>query len=403
MAARRIPPRAVATDLRGAAKLAIDGVQGVVGIVESMHQRIAGGRPVGGSERPTSGITGLVYRSIRGTTGLVGGALDLALAGVQRTLAAAPEGGAEGLDSPARDALVAAVNGVVGDHLARTGNPLAIPMELRTRPGFEPTAHLLVMIHGLCMNDRQWLRNGIDLGQDLAPVLGATPVYARYNSGRHISLSGHDFAAALDRLVRGWPVPVTGITLVGHSMGGLVARSAARQAQEQGMTWTGLLRRMVFLGSPHHGAPLERGGNWVHRVLGVAPYMAPFTRLSGLRSEGITDLRHGNLLDADWAGERFAHRDARTPVPLPSGVDCYAIAGVVGEGLLGDGLVTVDSALGRHTRHSLNLGLPPSRQWVAQGVGHLDLMGSPAVAAKLKRWLRPPKADPASALQAGKK
>jgi pimeloyl-ACP methyl ester carboxylesterase len=390
MAARRIPPRALATDVRGAAKLAIDGVHGVVGIVEAMHQRIAGGRPLGGPERRTTGITGLVYRSIRGTTGLVGGALDLALAAVQRTLEAAP-GEGEALDSPGRDALVSAVNGVVGDHLARSGNPLAIPMELRTRPEFATTPHLLVLVHGLCMNDRQWLRNGIDLGPDLAPVLGATPVYARYNTGRHISVNGREFAEALEQLAGDWPVPVESITLVGHSMGGLVARSAAHHAQEQGMAWRGLLRRMVFLGTPHHGAPMERGGNWLHQVLGVAPYTAPFTRLSGLRSEGITDLRHGNLLDADWAADRFTHRDARTPVPLPHGVDCYAVAGVVGEGRMGDGLVQIDSALGRHARRGLQLAVPPSHQWVAEGVGHLDLMGNPAVAAKLKRWLRPPR------------
>jgi hypothetical protein len=389
MANRPSRPRGIASDVRGAAKLAVDSVHGVVGIVEAMHKRIANVGPLRGGEadRPTTGITGLVYRSIRGTTGLVGGALDLALAGVQQALDAAAAKQPGDAASPRRDAVVAALNGVVGDHLARTGNPLAIPMTLVRHAEIEPRPHLLVLLHGLCMNDHQWLRNGLDLGPALAPALAASPVYLRYNTGRHISVNAREFAAALQRMVDDWPVPVTEITLLGHSMGGLVARSAVHHATYEGMAWRPLLRNMVFLGSPHHGAPLERGGNWLHRALGVAPYVAPLTRLSGLRSEGITDLRHGNLLDADWSGDRFGHRDARTPVPLPAGVNCYAVAGVLGEGLLGDGLVTVDSALGRHPRRSLHLALPRSHRWVVQGVSHLDLLGSPAEADQLRRWL----------------
>ena len=158
------------------------------------------------------------------------------------------------------------------------------------------------------------------------------------------------------------------------------------------MDWPHQLSHMVFLGSPHHGTPLERGGNWLHRGLGISPYLAPFTRLSGLRSEGITDLRHGNLLEENWAGGRFSQRDRREAVPLPAGVACYAVAGTLGRdegvhGWLGDGLVPVASALGRHERPTRDLHVPASHQWIARGVHHLDLLSSAAVYQRLRKWL----------------
>src|SRR5690606_12638053 len=122
---------------------------------------------------------------------------------------------------------------------------------------------VVVLIHGLCMNDLQWQRNGHDHGAQLERALGCTPVYLRYNSGRHVSENGNELAALLERLVATWPVPLTRLTLIGHSMGGLLARSAEHLAREQGMSWSKVLRELVFLGTPHHGAPLERAGHAV--------------------------------------------------------------------------------------------------------------------------------------------
>jgi pimeloyl-ACP methyl ester carboxylesterase len=380
-------------DARGGVRLVVDGVSGVTGIVEAMHSRIARLAPPLGSvpDAPTRGITGLVYRSIRGTTGLVGKGLDAALAAVQALLKVSMRDMAEEQAVPRRDAAISALNGMVGDHLERTGNPLAIRMQLRPRGGLPPGPRVLLLIHGLCMNDHQWTRGGHDHGQALAQALGCTPVYARYNSGRHISANGRDLAAELEQLLLRWPVPVESVAIIGHSMGGLVARSAAHHAAQAGLAWPARLRQMIFLGSPHHGAPLERGGNWLHRGLGISPYVAPFTRLSGLRSAGITDLRHGDLLASDGTDDRFIQRDARKPVPLPAGVACYAVAGTLGEGRsdewLGDGLVPLASALGRHTRPTRDLHIPTSRAFVARGVNHLDLLSSPAVYERLRRWL----------------
>jgi hypothetical protein len=131
-------------------------------------------------------------------------------------------------------------------------------------------------------------------------------------------------------------------------------------------------------------------------VLGATPYVAPFTRLGKLRSAGITDLRHGNLLDEDWVGrDRFARgADRRQPVPLPEGVRCFAAAaslstpgGALADRVLGDGLVPLDSALGRHADPLRTLAFAQDRQWVGEGMGHLELLNRPEVYAQLKRWL----------------
>lgn len=366
--------------MRGGARLVLEGVQGVIGVVESVHERIASRAPLLGTapERRTRGITGYVYRRVRGTTRLVGTGLDMALAAIER-LPMAPLAQRPGAR---RDAAVAALNGIGGDHLARTGNPLAIPMRLHVEASATPGPHLLVLVHGLCMTGSQWLQGGHDHGVALGRLLGATPVRVSYNSGRHIAVNGAELAEQLARLVAGWPVPVASVTLIGHSMGGLVARSAVASGASARMRWVKLLRAMVFLGTPHLGAPLERGGDWVHRALGVSPYAAPFARLAGVRSEGITDLRHGNLRGAG-AGRWPA------PVPLPAGVACYAVAGSLGPAPLGDGLVTVDSALGRAASPERCLALPADRVRVVEDCGHLALLSHPEVFGQMRRWLLP--------------
>lgn len=378
-------------DLRGAVRLAVDGVHGVTHIAEGLHGNIARLAPPVGTvaERDAGGIAGFVYGTVRTASGLVGRGLDAALAGVQAWLQQPAAGETNTGEEPRRQAVLAALNGVLGDHLARTANPLALPMELVVRGPARP--RVLLLVHGLCMSDTQWLSGGHDHGARLAQSLGCTPVYVRYNSGRHVCENAAELAAKLQELLARWPVPLESLAIVGHSMGGLVARSAVHQARAAGMAWPDLLRQLVFLGTPHHGAALERAGNWLHTVLGVSPYLAPFTRLGRLRSDGITDLRHGNLLESDWRGGRYGHRDTRTAVALPRGVACYAVAGTLGTGrtdaLLGDGLVSVDSALGRHPRPTHDLHLPASHTWVARGVHHLDLLASPAVYRKLRGWL----------------
>jgi pimeloyl-ACP methyl ester carboxylesterase len=391
-------------DIRGISRLAFDATTGMTDLVEAMHRNIAGVAPILGTPRqgPTRGITGLVYGSVRGVTRLLGSGIDVLLAQLVPLLG-------ERRSSPEREAGLAALNGVLGDHLVATRNPLATSMRLR-RNGHaldldrqalaaaipRPTSKLVVLLHGLCMSDLQWTRQGHNHGEALEGDLGYTPVYLHYNSGLHISSNGQAFADWLEGLTSLWPVPLQELVIIGHSMGGLVCRSACHYGAAARHGWLQHLRKIVFLGTPHHGAPLERGGNWLNVTLGASPYTSPFARLGKIRSAGITDLRYGSLLTEDWEGrDRFAHAgDQRQAVPLPDGVRCYAIGATTGkkagdlkDKLLGDGLVPLESALGRHQDPSLTLPIPQSHQWIGYGMGHLDLLHRPEVYAQIRQWL----------------
>jgi pimeloyl-ACP methyl ester carboxylesterase len=377
--------------------MAVDATMGIVDVVERMHRTIQLvpaplGKP---KEGATRGITGFVYRSIRGSTRLIGRGLDASLAPLADLLP-------EGETTAGREAFVSAVNGTHGDYLARTGNPLAISMSLRHqgRPvsvtcpqdilgqaaGTALTGKLLVLAHGLCMNDLRWNREGFDHGAALADEFGYTPLYLRYNSGRRVGENGREFAALLEALVAHWPCPVEELTIIGHSMGGLVARSACHYGGQQGHAWLGHLRRLVFLGTPHHGSPVERGSRGLLTVMDLSPYSAPLTRIGKSVSAGIQDLRHGAV---KTEGNGFAR--------LPRNVRCYAAAATLGarrsllaDRLVGDGLVPLDSALGRHPDRSRALGLPPARRWIGYEMGHLELLHRPEVYSQLRAWLQEP-------------
>lgn len=390
-------------DLRGVQRLTIDAITGVTDLVEAMHANISAlpgvlGKPAAG---PAPGIAGLVYRSVRGVTRFVGDGLDLAFSKLAPLLDVVRP-------PPQREAVVAALNGVLGDHLDATGNPLAIEMRLRhdghaltlRRDALaqalpEAGGKLLVLVHGLCMNDQQWRYNGHDHGAALARDLGYTPLYLHYNSGRHISSNGREFAALMEQLLRQWPAPVERLSILCHSMGGLVARSACVAAQEQRQTWLARLDKLVFLGTPHQGAPLERAGSWVDALIALSPYTAPFARLGKVRSAGIQDLRHGNVRDEDWRDrDGDGREDGRLPSPLPKGPRCYAIAASTtaqpsddDELPKGDGLVPVASALGWHEDRAYDLRIPKARQRIAYGVHHLELLDDKGVYPQLLLWL----------------
>jgi hypothetical protein len=376
-------------DLRGASRLAVEATKAVTDLVQAMHEKIAG---------PFSLFALPAYLGVRGVAALVGAGIDVALGQLAPLVAESAAG-------PQREAVVAALNGVLGDYLESTNNPLAVQMRFR-RGGVpleltaaalrtaipDATAKLLVLVHGSSMNDLQWRRSEHELGESLAR-LGYTPVHLHYNSGRHISTNGRDFAALLEELAAAWPAPLESVTLLCHSMGGLVARSACHAAGAAGHRWREKLRHLVFLGSPHHGAPLEQYGALLNAALGISSYSAPFTRLGKIRSAGVTDLRYGNVRDEDWQGrDRHAlGSDERLPLPLPEGVRCFAVAGTLGRApggaLLGDGLVQVDSALGRCTRPELTLAFPPENQLVVESTDHLGLLARAAVREAVERWL----------------
>lgn len=390
-------------DIKAASQLTIEGINGIVDIVETMHYTISrfGGILGNNEQKRTTGITGFVFKIIRNIVGLVGFGLD-ALLGKLSLIINDKE------SSQGREAVLSALNGVLGDYLETKKNPLAIKIQLRvngkpiklekqfsTEALRRSKGKVLLMVHGSSMNDLQWDRQGHNHATALAKDFGYLPIYLYYNSGRHISESGKDLSILLENFIKDLPQPIE-LDIIAHSMGGLVARSAIHYGQQANYSWAASLQKIVFLGTPHHGAPLEKGGNWINNILEISPYSKPFTRLGKIRSAGVTDLRYGNLLDEDWKGrDRFKpYGDMRTMIPLPKGVQCYTIAATMSkdsnimvDNIVGDGLVPVKSGLGKHKNPEKQLNFPKAHQWVGHNMKHLDLLNHPDVYKIISRWL----------------
>ena len=402
------------SDLRAVAQLATQATRGVTTMAEGVHHAVLDTMGLAGGKagQQTSGLTGFVYRTVHGVTELVGKGLQAAFTKLEPPLAALVDAPP---DTPEREAVLAALNGVLGDQLEQSHNPLATPMTLRYQgrvlntnalPAMpQATGKVLLLIHGLCMNELQWTpgepsaeggKATADIGAALAAQLGYTPIYLRYNTGRHTSQNGRELAGMLEQLLAHWPVPVEDFTVVVHSMGGLIIRSAVHTAQQNQLHWPRQLKNIVFLGTPHHGAPLERAGNWIDVLLGATPFSKPFAKLGQLRSAGITDLRYGFVLESDWANQdRFKRKpDSRQPLPLPEGVACYTVAAtlakprsLLAERLVGDGLVPLRSALGQHDTPEHNLHFAKDRQTVVYRMNHMEMLCSPVVRDQVLAWL----------------
>jgi PGAP1-like protein len=405
-----------ATDLRGLAKLATQATVNVTKIAEGVTQSVWAtmGAPSGKDKDQTRGITGLVYKSIQNVAQLVGKGTESLLASLQPLLDKIDQ---EPQESAPREAVLAALNGVMGDRLLESDNPLATPMTLRFNNealNWEAmpaktllTSKVLIVIHGLCMNDLQWTTQAdgktVNHAEALATKLGYTPVYVRYNTGLHTSQNGQTLSNQLELLSALWPTPLTEISVLVHSMGGLVTRSAVHAAQQSDRHWVKKLKHIIFLGTPHHGAPLEKAGNWIDTLLGATPYSAPFKKLAELRSSGITDLRFGYVLDSDWQSQgqqdRFKPKTKqeqidREHLPLPEGIFCFTVAAtlaakrsLLADRLVGDGLVPLNSALGVHSDPTRSLVFAKSSQLIVYRTSHMGMLGSAEVSEQLLTWL----------------
>jgi triacylglycerol lipase len=306
------------------------------------------------------------------------------------------------------DFTLAVLNGAVGDYLARTGNGLAT--EMTWARGGEPWAagraelaglepppgrRRVVLVHGLMCTEAIWrLADGRDYGALLAHDFGYEPFYVRYNSGRAVPDNGADLARMLEALVADYPAPVEEIFLLGYSMGGLVARSACHAASLEGHGWLPLVRRAVYVGTPHRGAPLERVGRVVARALRAIddPYTRLVADLGDLRSDGLKDLGDADLRHEDRARRvcRVGLRDPRHPVPLLPGIQHYLVAGTLWPDprlaeLFGDSVVPLSSAtdgacVGR------DAALPPGHVAIVPGLGHVDLPRHPEVYEKIRSF-----------------
>jgi len=246
------------------------------------------------------------------------------------------------------------------------------------------------------MNSQQWEKKGLNYGKQLSATLGFNLFSLDYNSGKHISENGQELSEKLEALFLNNELG-SELHVLAHSMGGLVIRSAVHYGENSGKNWVKLVKKIIFLGTPHHGALLEVGGNWFESLLEISDYSKPFSRLGKIRSSGITDLRYGNLTDEDWKfNDRFNRsHDPRLPIPLSESIQWYAIAGTVSaesellnSSFVGDGLVPINSALGisRFERHQLQF--PKTNTLVLKGVAHLALLGNEKVYERVLSWMK---------------
>jgi pimeloyl-ACP methyl ester carboxylesterase len=393
------------SELRALTLLGFDELRQAFGGIGSVQQAVAGRvfRAVGPGAALVRPVHEAVTRGVFAGLGLGTRAIGVAAA------AAVGRREAPALSTtPRGSALIAAVTGLRGDALEAEGSPLCQPMAVRVkgepvpldpdalRGAFpEATPRIVVFLHGLMETEFSWRLGGRETyGERLARELGCTPVYVRYNSGRRISENGRSLSELMEDLVASWPVDAGEVALVGHSMGGLVARSACCHATEDDADWVRLVTHSVSLGTPHMGAPLEQAVHVLSAGLARLPETRPFANFLRRRSGGIRDLRQGSLVDEDWRDrDPDALRGAAcAEVPLLEGAThCFVSATITRSDrhplgrLLGDTLVLAPSASGRsRTRripfedeYGMHLG----------GATHFALVNHPAVYERLRDWL----------------
>jgi pimeloyl-ACP methyl ester carboxylesterase len=371
-------------EVEAAGDLAGSAVGGTAKFIQEAHAGIA--------RRPFSAL-GVMAAPVRVVHDRVSsaayGLVARALAAGPRALARATPGNGVPAANTLRGSLaLGALNGAIGDRLARDGSPLALEMTLR---GSGDSPRLAVFVHGLCETDDAWaLGSAPPYGARLQEELGYTPLYLRYNTGLRISDNGRRLAELLEETVGSWPVPVQEIALVGHSMGGLVARSACHHGAASGVGWAQSVRHVFCLGAPHLGAPLEKGANAVAYALARLPETRPLAKVMNGRSVGIKDLRFGSCAEEDWCDcdpDEFL-RDRCTEVPFLECATYYFVGATLTRGtgsLVGDLLVRYPSASGSGRRRRIPFEVDNGMH--LSGANHFQLLNHPAVFEQLVSWL----------------
>jgi pimeloyl-ACP methyl ester carboxylesterase len=392
------------TELQGLTHLIMDATVGITDIVEAAHKQVVHPPflPSTIIQKLITNIASISYQNIKWSTLFIGKSLHKILEQLSPVIGKIK-------DSHKKEAILSVLNGVIGDYLEEKENPLKITMQFRHKSKSikldseniravypKINGKILLMVHGSCMNDIQWTRQNHNHGKIVAEELNKTLIYLNYNSGIHISSNGQNLNNSLEELVQNWPVPIEELVIVAHSMGGLVTRSALYYGEQHEKNWTKHLKKVVFLGTPHHGSYIERTGNYLDLILESIPYAKPFARLGKIRSAGVTDLRYGNLIDEDWKNnDRFEMKnDQRKIIKLSKQIEFYSIAAFIGNKtaplstqVLGDTLVHVKSALGQHKNPKKNLDFKKENIWISYDSNHLDLLNNLKILDKLKVWL----------------
>lgn len=390
MSSAKLPPSAPPRATAGYSASAKVALQEGTARVQEMHQAIAGvsfdilGRiplvsgPAGLIRQAHDAIAGSVYAAIHHGGG---GLLDLADAIEQRT------GHSDAPDRPPSrlaNNLRSAINGAFGDHLADTRSVLAITLALyrdgrsvlldseSLRLAWPQGGNkLCLFIHGLGCNEQCWeaAGDGIDIPHRLAADTGYVALTLRYNTGLPIDANGRQLSILLESLCAAWPQEIDELLIIGHSMGGLLARSALAHGTATGCSWPARLRKVICLGTPHLGSPIERLGQLATSALRLTNITEPMARVAARRSQGIQDLRHGP------GPQDSASRIAWRFIGGSLSDDPESALGR----LVGDGLVTPDSA----TAHDGSGDVLSVR---FGGIGHMGLLNDARVYRQILAW-----------------
>ncbi len=296
---------------------------------------------------------------------------------------------------------------------------------------------IVFFVHGLMYDENCWLASGFNMTEAFERDFDLFPVHVRYNTGRHISENGLELADFMEELFRSMRGSQEHWHIVGHSMGGLVSRSALHQAEKAGMGFTKSIDKVFLLGAPNRGAPLEKVAQLASLILKAVPYplrypalglriifdnlrvkeqapLSPIGELAefymhkapnlylnlaanilNLRSEGIQDLRHGHLLQEEWEkpAEWGGMKPVRVPVPPLASARYYAVAGSLSKNGAADPSVWVTDGM-VSTASAANIGegdllcfVENDRYHLLPGVNHFVMPYCREVYQTLSKWL----------------
>ena len=311
---------------------------------------------------------------------------------------------------------ISALNGVLGESFHRSNSPLA------TQMGFyhqnrrlelcdnhlenlfpAPSSKIAIFVHGLSSHEQLWAyprdietpTTRLSYGSLLLRDFDYTPLYLRFNSGLHISKNGRALSSLMDELLNAYPVEVEQIVLIGHSLGGLLTRSACHYGGDSATDWVSKVAKIFYLGSPHLGTPWE---DWAKGILyNLSGSSHPAARKLGhiyeSRGAAIRDLRHPHLIDEDWQSDKIT---AATSIPWLENAGHHFIGGTITKDVthplgrvVGDGLVHLSSAHGHSDfdRDKPEPGNIEKHSAAISGINHLRLAHAPRVYNHIKRWM----------------
>ncbi len=293
--------------------------------------------------------------------------------------------------------LLPVLNGIAGDVLEENMDARAIKMsfrfdyedvgieELSKFYDFEDKKPVCILIHGLFGDEYMWKKLPDEkknkIGDILEKQLDANILYLRYNTGLHISENGRSLSNLLERFVKQYRSG--NIHLIGHSMGGLLIRSAGYYADIQQQEWNRKVKNIFLIGVPNEGSYVAQIAEFVNKVFRKVDISKDelVSKFLDIRSNGIKDLAYAYLTDEDWLNAKEKPEQKTRVRPL-KGVKYFLIAGTLGKNKMlstyfGDGLVGSQSAISENIETNFFTNVSHK---VFENEDHISLLSSLNVA-----------------------